>query len=142
VHAGGSAGDVARRAAAEDGLSVAWSQAELEAAWAIDETRPVLLRGDAEFFADRGNVWATNGAIVYAIGGAMVAAFDDAMIYATDAVHVMAQDNTRVRLVGTASCWTAGRPIVDALDRSTVAVWQGGRVHAFDEATVVYNESA
>lgn len=142
MHVGGSAGEIARRAAADDGLPVAWNQVELEAALSADLARPVLLRGDAEFFVDRGNVWATNGAIVYAIGEAMVGAFDDAIVYAADTVHVMAQDNTRVHLVGTASCWTAGQPIVEARDRSTVAVWQGGRVYAFDEATVVYNETA
>lgn len=142
MHAGGSAGDVARQAAAEDGLPVAWTQAEFEAAVAADPVRPVLLRGEAEFFVDAGNAWASDWTTVYAIGEAMVAAFDGAMVFAGDTVHVMAQDETRVRLVGSASCWTAGQPVVEALDRSTVAVWQGGRVHAFDQATVVFNEPA
>lgn len=140
MHAGGSAGDVARQAAADDRLPVAWTQAEFEAAVAADPARPVLLRGEAEFFVDEGNVWATDWTTVYAIGGAMVAAFDGATVFAGDTVHVMAQDDARVRLVGTASCWTAGQPVVEALDHSTVAVWQGGRVHAFDQATVVFNE--
>jgi hypothetical protein len=142
MFAGGSAGDVARQAAADDGLPVARDQAEFEAAVAVDESRPVLLRGEAEFFVDRGNAWASDWTTVYAIGGAMVAAFDGAMVFAADTVHVMAQDDARVRLVGTASCWTAGRPTVEALDHATVAVWKGGRVNAFDQATVVFNETA
>jgi hypothetical protein len=141
VHAEGSAGDVARQAAADDGLPVAWTQAEFEAAVAADEMRPVLLRGEAEFFVDRGNAWASDWTTVYAIGQASVAAFDGAMVFAADTVHVMAQDDARVRLVGTATCWTAGRPTVEALDRTIVAVWNGGSVHAFDQATVVFNET-
>jgi hypothetical protein len=142
VHAGGSAVDVARQAAADDGLPVAWTQAEFEAAVALDAARPVLLRGDAEFFVDGGNAWASDWATVYAIGQGHVAAFDGATVFAGDTVHVMAQDDARVRLVGTASCWTAGRPTVEALDRTIVAVWRGGRVDARDEATVVFGEGA
>jgi len=140
VNAEGSAGDVARQAAAEDGLPVVWTQADLEAAIRERADRPVLLRGTGEFFVDAGNAWATEETTIHAIGGAIVAAFDRSTVFAADAVHVMAQDEARVRLVGTASCWTAGRPTVEARDHSIVAVWRGGRVDAFDEATVVFSE--
>jgi len=140
VNAGGSAGDLARQAAAEDDLPVAWSQTEVEAAVREDPERPVLLRGDGEFFLDAGNAWATDWVTVHAIGQADVAAFDGAIVYASDAVHVMANDDARVRLVGRASCWTAGRPVVEALDHATVLVWRGGRVTAFDDATVAFGD--
>jgi hypothetical protein len=141
VHADRPAGDGARRAAAEDGLPVAWTQAELETAVCGHPDRPVLLRGSGEFFLDAGNAWATDDVTVYAIGQADVAAFDHAAVFAADSVYVMAQDDARVRLVGSASCWTAGRPVVEARDHAIVAVWQGGQVRAFDDATVVYGDA-
>lgn len=133
-----NAGDLARQAAAEDGLPVAWTQAEAEDAVSDDPRRPVLLRGDGEFFLDAGNAWAVDEVTAYAIGQADVAAFDQSTVFAADAVHVMAQDESHVRLVGTASCWTAGQPTVEARDRSTVAVWRGGTVSPHDDATVVF----
>ena len=142
MSADGTAGDIARQAAAEDGLPVAWTQAEAEHAIRDDPSRPVLLRGDGEFFLDSGNAWASDGVTAYAIGQADVAAFDQSTVFAADAVHVMAQDEARVRLVGTATCWTAGDPTVEARDHSTVAVWRGGTVRPHDDATVVFGEDA
>lgn len=137
---GGNAGDVARRAAAEDGLPVAWTQAEVEEAIRDDPDRPVLLRGHGEFFLDSGNAWAADAVTAYAIGRADIAAFDRSTVFAADTVHVMAQDEARVRLVGSASCWTAGDPTVEARDRSTVAVGRGGYVSPHDDATVVFSD--
>jgi hypothetical protein len=137
----GNAGDIARQAAAEDGLPVAWTQAEAENAIRDDPLRPVLLRGNGEFFLDAGNAWAADEVTAYAIGQADVAAFDQSTVFAADAVHVMAQDEARVRLVGMATCWTAGDPSVEARDHSTVAVWRGGRVSRHDDATVVFGDS-
>lgn len=132
------AGDIARQAAVDDGLPVAWTQADAERAIRDDPRRPVLLRGDGEFFLDEGNAWTADAVTAYAIGRADVAAFDQSTVFAADAVHVMAQDEAHVRLVGAASCWTAGEPTVEARDHSTVAVWRGGSVAAHDEATVVF----